>query len=103
MHSDTSDVGSGRQARVGVQEQQHIARCRARAGIHLRRAPARRDHDAVAKPRRELGRAIAAAAIHDNDFMPARAQRCERLERGTDAARLVQRGDDDRKSFSDQS
>ena len=86
-----------------MQEQEHVARCRARSRIHLQRPSARRFDDSVTEPGRHLGRAIAAAAIHENDFMAARAQRRERLERGTDAARLVQRGDDDRKSFSDQS
>ena len=60
-------------------------------------------HDLSTKAGRELRSAVAAAAVGDDHLVAARAQRSERLERGADAARLVQRGDDDRESLSDQS
>jgi predicted amidophosphoribosyltransferase len=52
---------------------------------------------------RDLARGVAAAAVDHDHFMPLRAQRRERLERGANALGLVQRGDDDRESLSVQS
>ena len=96
-------IGIGRQAGVRVQENQHIPPGLSRARVHLRGAAARRDHDSVAKAGGELRGAIIAAAVDDEHFVAAPAQRRERSQRIADTRRLVQRRDDDRKSFSDQS
>jgi hypothetical protein len=50
-----------------------------------------------------MRRAVFAATVGDDHLVAANAQRRERLERGANARRLVQRRDDDRESFSDQS
>ena len=71
--------------------------------VFVHGAPSRSVQYPIAKPGRELRRAVAAAAVGHDHLVAARPQRRERLERGADAARLVQRGDDDRESLSDQS
>lgn len=96
-------VGVRRQAGIRMQEEQHAAVCDARAGVHLRRAAARRGQHAIAKTLGQRGGAIVASAIDEDDFVAAPSERRERLERGTDAGGFVQRRDDDRKSFSAQS
>jgi len=92
-----------RKAGVGMEEEQDVPPRLPGAGIHLRGATARRDHHPVAESRCEPGSAVLAAAVDDDHLVAARAQRRERLERGADARRLVQRRDDDRESFRDQS
>lgn len=96
-------IGIGRQAGVCMQENKHIPPGLSRAGVHLRGAAARRDHDPVAESGGELARRVFAAAVDDDHLVAAPAKRRERLQRGADAGRLVQRRDDDRESFSDQS
>jgi hypothetical protein len=86
-----------------VQENEGVSPRLARAGVHLRGAAARRDDDPVAERRGEMRRAVFAATVGDDHLVAANAQRRERLERGANARRLVQRRDDDRESFSDQS
>lgn len=90
-------------ASVGMQEKQDVSPRLTRPGVHLRCAAARRDDYPVAERRGEAYGAVVAAAVGDDHLVAARAQRRERLERGADARRLVQRRDDDRESFSDQS
>ena len=92
-----------REPGIGMQKQQHVSGRLAGPGVHLHGAAARGDDDAVAEAGGELARGILAAAVDDDHFMTATAQRRERLQRGADARRLVQRRDDDRESFSAQS
>jgi hypothetical protein len=92
-----------RKASIGMQEHQHVTLRLACAGVHLQRAAARRGQHAIAKTLGERRRPVVAAAVDDDDLVPALAERRERLQRGADAGGLVQRRDDDRKSFSDQS
>ena len=92
-----------RKTRIRMQEDKDLAPRLARAGVHLRGTAARRDDDPVAESRGKLRRAVFAAAVGDDHLVAARAQRRERLERGADAGGFVQRRDDDRESFSDQS
>ena len=70
-----------------MEEYQNVAARLARTRVHLGRATARGDYQAIAKRAREIRRAVVAAAVHHDDL---RAQRRERLERGADARRLVQ-------------
>ena len=76
-------VGARREARVGVQEEQHVARRDVGAGVHLARAAARRGEDAVGERPRRVRRAVAAAAVDDDDLVAAR--------RGAAAARRASR------------
>ncbi len=74
----TSSAACG-QARVGMQEQQHIGRGRARR----RRSSAARGRARLVSTRSASGaascrRAVAAAAVDDDDFGAARAQRRQR-------------------------
>jgi len=92
-----------RKTRIRMQEDEDFSPRLARPGIHLRGAAARRDHDPVAESGGELARRVFAAAVDDDHLVAAPAKRRERLQRGADAGRLVQRRDDDRESFSDQS
>jgi len=86
-----------------MKKQKHIALGPSRALVHLRGAAARRNHDAVAQSGSELARRVLATAVDEDHFVAPAAQRRERLQRRADAGRLVQRRDDDRESFSDQS
>jgi hypothetical protein len=92
-----------RQAGIRVEEKKHIALGLARTCVHLRRAAARRDHDSVAEPGSELARCVFAPAVDEDHFVAPGAQRRERFQGSADARRFVQRRDDDRESFSDQS
>ena len=92
-----------RKTRIRVQENKHVPAGLPRAGVHLRGAAARRDHDPVAESGGELARRILAAAVDDDHLVATLAKRRERLQGGADAGGLVQRRDDDRESFSDQS
>ena len=92
-----------RKTRISVQENKHIPPGLSRAGVHLRGAAARRDRDPVAKSGGELARRILAAAVDDDHLVAALAKRRERFQGGADTGGLVQRRDDDRESFSDQS
>ena len=86
------------QPRVRVQEQQHVAGRDRGAGVHLRRPSARGgQHRVGVRPGGEGG-AVGAAAVDDDHLVAGRAQRGERLERGDDAVRLVQRRHDDRQA-----
>ena len=89
--SSTRRAAPGGQARVGVQEEQHVAARRARAGVHLAARPRGAIEHAVGERRGELARAVAAAAVDDDHLVrPPRAaaaarrarRRCRRLRRG---------------------
>ena len=67
-------VRAFRKARVGVQEEERVAGA-SRAGVHLRRAAARRGEDAVGERRGERCRAVRAAAVDDDHLGTARAKR----------------------------
>jgi len=95
--------GTGRQSGIGMQKNQNVAPRLARACVHLHGPPARREDDTVAEPSGKLARLILAAAVGDDHFVAARTQWRKRFERGADTRRLVQRRDDDRESFRDQS
>src|SRR5688572_18423153 len=77
------------------------------AGVHLKGAAPWRGDETVATAGGALHRAVAAAAVGQDQLVAAAAQRRERLEGCVDALRLVQGRDDDRDlhlaSFSDQS
>ena len=88
-------IGVGGQARVAMQEQQHIAFRLLGAGIHLRGAPARRRNDTGRPQPRALDGRVAAAAVDHDDLDAERAQRRERVERAGDALALVEHRDDD--------
>ena len=88
-------IGVRRQAGVGVQEQQHTSLRRGGAGVHLARAPARRADDLVGICGGQGRRAVKAAAIDDDELGAARAQRCQRLQKGCDAGRFVENRHDD--------
>ena len=92
-----------RKMRIRMQEDEDFSPRLARADVHLRGAAARRGDDPVAESGGELTRRVFAAAVDDDHLVAAPAKRRERLERGADSGRLVQRRDDDRESFSDQS
>ena len=95
--------GSPGEKGIDMQKQQYVSARGAGAGIHLHTPAPRRTHQQIAHARRKLRRAVRAAAVRHDHLVPASAQRRERLERVADPRRLVQRGDDDRKSLSDQS
>jgi hypothetical protein len=101
--SCTRTIGVRRQSCIGVQENERRALRSLRARVHLHGAAALASQHAVAERPREVGRAVAAAAVDEDHFVAARAQRRQRLERGADPRRLVQRRDDDGESFSAQS
>jgi hypothetical protein len=61
----------------------------------LQSATPRAGDDAVAQSGGELARAVAAAAVGDDDLVPARAQRRQGFERAADPRRFIQRRDDD--------
>ena len=101
-------IGIRRQARIGVQEQQPPARGGGGTCVHLARAAARRLQYAIGEPGSKLAGTVLTAAVHDDDLVPPRAQRRQRMQRLRDGRRLVQRRNDDgdlhcRTSFSDQS
>src|SRR5688500_4317675 len=86
-----------------MKEEQRLAGGKRGAGIHLPGSAARRGYHAIAEALRQLRRAVRAAAVGDDDLVPACAQRRQREQRRTNHLRLVQRGDDDGESLSDQS
>ena len=88
-------VGAVRQARVGVQEQQHIAGGDCRAGIHLRCAPRRCGDHVVGEGLGKSGGAVAAAAIDHDDLGAIGAQGRQGDERRLDAGGLVEHRHDD--------
>ena len=98
----TSSSGALRQSSVGVKEQQGSARAAASPGVHLHSAPARSAEHPVAQPAR---RRPCPSLLPPSTTITSwpRARSGAALERGADAGRLVQRGDDDRESLSVQS
>jgi hypothetical protein len=96
-------IGARRQPRIGVQEKKRIAARHGGADVHLRRAAFLASQKPVTHRSGQFRGAVRAAAVDDDHLVAAAAQRCERLQRLPDARRLVQRGDDDRKSLSAQS
>ena len=89
-------IGACRKTGVGVQEEQDVARRRVGAGVHLGRAAARRGEDAIGERPRRVRRAVAAAAVDDDDLVARGAKRLQRRERRADAGGFVERGDDHR-------
>jgi len=92
-------VGAWRQPRIRVQEKQRVPCRRVRAGVHLRPATTLGMKNSFRETQSDLNGVVTAAAIDDDHFVAARAQRRERLERGADAGGLVQRREDDRESL----
>ncbi len=90
-------VGVFRQHGIGMKKEEHVAACSPRAGVHLRRATAWGCDHRIRKLGRKLARAIAAAAVRDDDLDAARAQRRQRPQSRLDVCGFVQRRDDDRK------
>jgi hypothetical protein len=80
-----------------MQEQQHVADGVRRARIHLQRAPGRRGQHPVGQRRGGGDRAVAAAAVGENQLDAALAQPLQRAEKRQDARRFVQRRNDNRK------
>ena len=66
-------VGIIRKRRVGVEEQQAIARGERDGRIHRRGAAARSGNDPVGERPRQVARAVARAAVDDNHLDAARA------------------------------
>ena len=77
------------------QEQQHVAARGGGAFIHLQTAPAWRDNDAVGAAARQIGGAVGAFAIGDDDLDAAQAIDPQRIQRRFDRGCLVQRRHDD--------
>jgi hypothetical protein len=88
-------IGVRRQTGIGMQEYKDVSFGCACPCIHLRCAAAWRADHAVALSARQVGGTIVAAAVGDDHLVAASAQRRQRLERGADAGRLVQRRQDD--------
>ena len=81
-----------------MEEEEGIPGRLGRPVIHLRRPAARPVQQTVSITRQGTG-VVAAAAVHDEDFVrPVRAQL---FQAGTNAAGLVQSGDDDRDAHVD--
>ena len=94
-------AGIVRQSRIRVQEQERIAGAERRAGVHRRTAPVCRGNDAVGQRSRQLGRAVAGAAIDDDHLGAAGTQGRKRLQRANDDRRLVEHGNDNGKPRHD--
>ena len=93
-------IGWRRQPRVGMKEQDHLARGGRGAGVHLRRPAAPRRQDLVGKRGSAFDGAVAAAAVGDDHLGAALPQRRQRLKMRRDPLRLVQGRDDDRQLHS---
>lgn len=92
FHGGEGAVG---QERVGVEEEQDVAARRARARVHLARAPAgAREQANLRRARRDGGRRVRAAAIHQDDLGAGEA-RHEIGQQAFEVGRLVEGGDDD--------
>ena len=88
-------IGLGRQLRVGVQKEQHLAAGGAGAGVELRgTAPWRLQHT-VGVRLRNGGCAVGAATVHHNELGTARAPWGERLQARGEGSGLVERGHHD--------
>ena len=72
-------VGVLRQRRVGVQKNERVAGALRGAGIHWRAASARGRDDPVGERSRQIGRAVAGAAVDDDDLGAAGAKRRKRF------------------------
>ena len=88
-------VGIVRQRRIGVQEEERIAGTERGARVQRRAASARGGDDPVGERSRQIGRAVAGAAVDDDDLGAARAQRRKRLQRRNDNRRFIEHWNDD--------
>ena len=68
-------VGILRQRRIGMQEKQRIAGAERGARVQRRAASARSGYHPIGERPRQVRRAVAGAAVDDNDFGAAGAQR----------------------------
>jgi hypothetical protein len=85
----------GRQARVGMEEEQDVRVAGARACVHLGGAAARRGQDEIGMRRGARARVVARAAVDDDDARARRPKAAERGEMGGDRILLVQNRHDD--------
>ena len=88
-----------RQPGIGVQEKKHLAERRLGTRVHLARPTARCREHPVGERRGPLRRAVAAAAVDDDDLVALSAKRLQRFERRADAGRFVEGRDDDGQSI----
>ena len=78
-----------------MQEQQHVPVRMHRPGVHLERPTARAGQNPARQGRSQLLRPIPTAAIDHDDLVALGTQRAQGFERGDDAVRFVEDGDDD--------
>ena len=89
-------IGIRRQNTVAMQEHQNVARRRRGAGIHLLGTAARGGENAIGQRPRQIDRAVAAAAIHDNHLDTARAIIRKPRQRAADIVRFIEDRQNDR-------
>src|SRR4051794_15379859 len=77
-----------------MKEEEHIAARHSRAGVHLRRTPARAYTDGIGKRFGERGSLVATTPVDDDHLGPARPQRCECLERRNNNCGFVENRND---------
>jgi len=83
-------VGALGQPRVGVQEKQCVGGCVFGARVHLAGPTPRRQHHLVCKRRCNGPGVVGAAAIHNNHFNAALAQRHQRSQPRCQGAALIE-------------
>jgi len=88
-------VGTVRQRRIGMKEDEYFAAAERSPDLECRAAVARTGDDAIGERMRQRRGVVAAAAIDNNHFGAAGPQRRKRLQRRRDDRRFIEYGNND--------